>query len=353
MGVYAGLRSALFLLPPEEAHHAALLALLAPFPAAGIDPRLRRRVLGIDFPGPVGMAAGFDKNGDVPDGLLRLGFGFTEIGTVTPLPQPGNPKPRLFRLPGNEALINRLGFNSPGAESVAARIACRPRRGVVGINVGANRDSPDRIADYVDGVRRFAPFATYLAMNISSPNTAGLRDLQGKAALRDLLARAKAARDAVGRTPLLVKLAPDLTDQDLADIAEVVIETGIDGAMIGNTTVKRPPLRDAEIAREAGGLSGPPLYELSTIVLARFRKLVGPSLPLVGIGGIDSGETAWQKLAAGADLIQLYTGLVYRGPSLPREINRYLVERMAKEGIATLDPLIGRETDAWAARTPG
>lgn len=348
MAAYDTLRNLLFLLPAEEAHHAGLLALKLPMPAAAIDPKLRRRVLGIDFPGPVGMAAGFDKNGDVPDGLLRLGFGFTEIGTVTPLAQPGNPKPRLFRLPGNEALINRLGFNSPGAARVEERVARRARRGVVGINVGANRDSPDRIADYVDGVKRFAPYATYLAMNISSPNTSGLRDLQGKASLRDLLSRAKAARDAAGRTPLLVKLAPDLTDQDIDDIAEVVLETGIDGAMIGNTTVRRPALRDAAIAREAGGLSGPPLFQLSTIVLAKFRKRVGPKLPLVGVGGIDSGETAWQKLSAGADLVQLYTGLVYRGPSLPRAINRYLVERMAKEGMTSLDPLIGRDVETWA-----
>lgn len=356
MSAYEALRPVLFALPPEVAHRLAVVALKnAPSAVPTLDPRLAHSVLGLTFPSPIGLAAGFDKNGEAFAGALGLGFGFTEIGTLTPLPQKGNPQPRLFRLVEDNALINRLGFNNDGAVEAYKRLSAWSRQGIVGVNVGANKDSPDRINDYVTGVIRFADLASYLVINISSPNTAGLRDLQGKAALGELLLRVKAARDEArrgrSRVPLVVKLAPDLSDSELADIAEIVIASGIDGAIMGNTTIGRPGLKSA-LAGEAGGLSGVPLFRLSTIKLARLRKLVGPGFPLIGVGGIDSGERAWAKLAAGADLVQLYTGMVYRGPTLAGEINRDLLRRMDSLGVKSLDRIVASEVDAWAEREP-
>jgi dihydroorotate dehydrogenase len=317
--IYGLIRPALFALEPEAAHRAAIRALALGLyrPAPAHDPRLNRRILGLDFPNPVGLAAGFDKNGEVPDAALALGFGFVEIGTVTPRPQGGNPRPRMFRAPADRAIVNRLGFNSEGHDAVHARLARRRRRGIVGVNLGANKESRDRVADYVTGVRRFGDVADYLTINISSPNTPGLRDLQEKDALRRLLGEVGAAR---GSVPMLVKIAPDLDDDALGGIVETVIAAGIDGMIVSNTTLSRDGISDARIAAEAGGVSGRPLFAPSTKMLARVRRLAGDRLVLVGVGGIESGVAARQKLAAGADLVQLYTGMVYEGPGLPARI---------------------------------
>jgi dihydroorotate dehydrogenase len=317
--IYSLIRPALFTLEPEAAHRLAIRALgLGLYrPAVAQEARLRRRVLGLDFPNPVGLAAGFDKNGEVPDAVLALGFGFVEVGTVTPLPQSGNARPRMFRAPADRAIVNRLGFNSEGHDAVHARLARRTRRGIVGVNLGANKESSDRVADYVTGVRRFGDVADYLAINISSPNTPGLRDLQEKDALRRLLGEVGAARGAV---PVLVKIAPDLDDDALAGIVETVLASGIDGMIVSNTTLSRDGITDARIAAEAGGVSGRPLFAPSTKMIARVRRLAGDRLVLVGVGGIDSGVAARQKLAAGADLVQLYTGMVFEGPGLPARI---------------------------------
>jgi len=319
--IYPLVRPLLFALDPEVAHRAAIVALksgLVPR-APPSDPRLRRHVLGLDFPNPVGLAAGFDKNAEVPDAALRLGFGFVEVGTVTPRPQAGNPKPRMFRVPGDGALINRLGFNNEGHDAVYARLARRKRRGIVGVNLGANKDSTDRVADYVAGVGRFAAVADYLTINISSPNTPGLRDLQERDALMRLLGTVAEARRA-RPIPLLVKIAPDLDDDALGAIAEATITSGVDGIIATNTTTARNQLMDKTLANEAGGLSGHPLFAPSTEILRKVRAMTGSKLVLIGVGGVNSVETARAKLAAGADLIQLYTGMVYEGPGLAARI---------------------------------
>jgi dihydroorotate dehydrogenase len=323
----------LFALDAEAAHGLALRAMKlgltphAPRSAASVG----KRLLGLDFPNPIGLAAGFDKHGEVPDAALRLGFGFVEIGSVTPLPQSGNPRPRVFRAAADHAIINRMGFNSEGHEAVYRRLAARERRGIVAVNLGANRDSDDRIADYVAGVRRFASVASYLTINISSPNTKGLRDLQEKEALTRLLSMVAGARaQAAPHPPILVKIAPDLDDDALAGIAETVIGLGIEGMIATNTTVSRAGISDPKMAAEAGGVSGRPLFAASTRVLTRLREVAGPRLILVAAGGVDSPETARAKLAAGADLIQLYTGMVYEGPALPARIVRTLADSRAE-----------------------
>jgi len=351
--LYELLRAPLFAIDPEIAHRLAIRALALPIPVSNVpapDPRLGRKLMGLDFPNPVGLAGGFDKNAEAVDGLFRLGFGFVEVGTVTPRPQTGNPKPRLFRLRQDVALVNRLGFNNQGFAEVHRRLAARTAGGIVGVNIGANRDITDRIADYVAGISVFADVAGYFVVNVSSPNTVGLRDLQAREALRELLKRTLAARDAAPRrVPLLVKLAPDLSDGELAGVAETAVEFGVDGVILSNTTTSRPEVTDLRFAGEKGGLSGRPLFRLSTIRLARFRKLVGAAMPLIGVGGVESGETAWAKFAAGADLVQLYTGLVYRGPGLPAAINRYLARRLAREGRATIAEIVGTRAAEWAA----
>jgi dihydroorotate dehydrogenase len=327
---YPLIRPLLFALDPEMAHRAAIAALrsgvLRALPV--VDSSLRRRVLGLDFPNPIGIAAGFDKNGEAVDGLLGLGFGFVEVGTVTPLPQAGNPMPRMFRLTGDRAIINRLGFNNEGHDAVHRRLAERKRAGIVGVNLGANRDSSDRVADYVAGVRRFADIADYLVVNVSSPNTPGLRDLQERQSLTRLLAAVIEARNGAGRrVPLLLKIAPDLDDTALAAIAEKTAAAGVDGLIATNTTTARDDVSDARLAAEAGGLSGRPLFDRSTRILAKLRRLVGDGLVLIGVGGVDSAATARQKLDAGADLVQLYTGMIYEGPDLPARIVAGLVSR--------------------------
>ncbi|MFL5054443.1 MAG: quinone-dependent dihydroorotate dehydrogenase, partial [Microvirga sp.] len=339
------------------AHHLAIKALkLAPLPSrTENDALLAVRAFGLNFPNPLGMAAGFDKHAEVPDALLRLGFGFVEIGTVTPLPQLGNPRPRLFRLPSDEGVINRLGFNSEGADAVLRRLAARVGAGgIVGVNVGANKDSPDRVNDYVKLIETFAPVASYFTVNVSSPNTPGLRDLQGEAFLDDLLGRAAEARDRAGaaasaRPALLLKIAPDLALDALDALVATALRRGVDGLIVSNTTIARPPqLRERELAKESGGLSGKPLFGLSTTMLAETYLRVGGKVPLIGVGGVDSADAAWTKIRAGASLVQLYTALVYKGPALIEEIKRGLCGRL-DDAAAPLADAVGRDAARIAA----
>ncbi|HEV7252848.1 MAG TPA: quinone-dependent dihydroorotate dehydrogenase [Mesorhizobium sp.] len=343
-------------LGPETAHRLAIRALQSPLPLArppAPDPRLEVELCGIRLPNPLGVAAGFDKNAEAADGLLRLGFGFVEVGTVTPLPQTGNPRPRLFRLPEQEALINRLGFNNEGHETVAARLATRRgRTGAVGVNIGANKDSADRPGDYARGVTRFAGLGTYLAVNISSPNTPGLRDLQAREQLRELLARVTAARAALSEPqkskPILLKVAPDLSEEGLSDVAAEVEAAGIEGVIMGNTTLSRPLPPGAPHAAEAGGFSGRPLFERATIALAKMRLLLGPQKVLVGVGGVDSADAAADKIRAGADLVQLYTGFIYRGPSLASDILSGFSRLCDHEGLPRLAEMRDSRLAFWA-----
>jgi dihydroorotate dehydrogenase len=349
------MRPLVFAIEPETAHHLALLGVAAagrlPHHTAP-DPRLARTVLGLSFPSPVGLAAGFDKNAEVVDATLAAGFGFTEVGTLTPRPQAGNPRPRIFRLPSDQAVINRMGFNNEGFEAAAERLERRPPGGIVGVNVGANRDSTDRVADYVSGIRRFAGLASYIAVNISSPNTPGLRDLQERTAVTGLLDAIVEARRSVGSTvPILLKVAPDLDDAALEAIAGAAIGASIDGLIVTNTTVARDGLREQALAKEAGGLSGRPLFRRSTAILARLRKLVGRDLVLIGVGGIDSPDAAWAKMAAGADLIQIYTGLVYEGLGLAADIAKGLARHLDREKVSSIEQIVGSQTDRWAKET--
>jgi len=339
-------------LPPETAHRATIAALkFAPLarPRAP-DPRLGVSAFGLAFANPLGVAAGFDKNAEVPRALLALGFGFVEVGTLTPRPQPGNPRPRLFRLPADRALVNRLGFNNRGYAAARARLAARPIDGVVGVNLGPNKDAADRLADYALGVKTFAPVAGYFAINVSSPNTPHLRDLQRRGALDELLARVVGARDeAAPRRPVLIKIAPDLDLRALDDVVAVCVGRGVDGVIVANTTIARPPsLRDAN-GREAGGLSGRPLFEPSTRMLARTFLRCGGGLALIGCGGVDDADSALAKIEAGASLVQLYTGLVYRGPRLIDEILDGLSRAVAARG--DLASLVGSRARQWAAST--
>lgn len=354
--ISAAARGLLFRLDPEDAHRLALLALKSvPLPRERFaDPRLAVNAFGLDFPNPTGLAAGFDKNGEAADAILRLGFGFTEIGTVTPLPQPGHPRPRLFRLPHDRAVINRMGFCGEGHAAVYARLAKRARRpGIVGVNLGANKDSADRIQDYVLGIAAFASVASYFTINVSSPNTPGLRGLQASRALDDLLARVLAARDAqtgaCGRKPVLLKISPDLTLEELDGVVRCARARKVDGLIISNTTVSRPgSLRDPA-AGEMGGLSGRPLFGLSTQMLAHAYLRVERQFPLIGAGGVESARTALAKIEAGASLVQLYTALVYKGLSIAGDINRGLVSLIAEKSYPRLAGAIGVAAADWAS----
>ena len=339
---------ALFALEPEAAHRLTIAALrIAPsLPPAKPGP-LATTVAGIAFPNPVGLAAGFDKNAEVPDAVLGLGFGFAEVGSITPRAQPGNPRPRLFRLEQDRAVINRMGFNNGGAEPALARLSARKRRGpstklrtgVVGVNVGANKDSPDRIADYLAGIRAFTPVADYLTVNISSPNTPGLRDLQSEGELAALLSAIAGARQA-GDPPVFLKVAPDLADGDHERIVRAALDHRIAGLIVANTTVSRPALGSRH-AEETGGLSGAPLKALALAQLKRFRAIAGAELPLIGVGGIASAEDAWERIRAGASLVQLYSALVYEGPGLARRITRGLERLMRRDGYASIAEAVG------------
>ncbi|AYC99528.1 quinone-dependent dihydroorotate dehydrogenase [Neorhizobium sp. NCHU2750] len=363
IGRLAGIASrSLFVFDPETAHGLSIAALktgITPVCAPKADPRLARTIAGIRFENPIGLAAGYDKNAEVPQALLKLGFGHVEIGTVTPKPQPGNPKPRLFRLVEDRAVINRFGFNSEGHEPVFARLSNFRRSGhsgLVGVNIGANKESTDRIADYVAGIRRFASVASYFTANISSPNTPGLRDLQARESLAALLSATLAARneeaDRLGRKlPVFLKIAPDLTEEGLDDIAAEVLAHDLDGLIVSNTTLSREGLKDQVHARETGGMSGAPLFARATAVLARMRKRVGPDLPIIGVGGVGSAEDALEKIRAGADLVQVYSCMVYEGPGLPGSINRGLSKLLDRQGAKSIRDLRDTRVDHWASQT--
>jgi dihydroorotate dehydrogenase len=338
-------------LDPEDAHRLAIqgLRLLPPLRTRADDAKLAVRAFGLNFPNPIGMSAGFDKNAEVPDALLRLGFGFVEIGTVTPKPQSGNPRPRLFRLERDEAVINRLGFNNDGAEPVLRRLASRANLGgIIGVNVGANKDSPDRVADYVRLIETFAPVASYFTVNVSSPNTPGLRNMQQAHILDDLLAKVIDARERVrakaGDSPVLLKIAPDLSLAELDEVVHVARSRRVDGMIVANTTVGRPSsLRETARAKEQGGLSGRPLFRLSTRMVAETYVRAEGAFPLIGVGGIDSGGAALTKIRAGASLIQLYSPLVFKGLGLVDDIKSDLASTLLRTGREQLSEIVGAD----------
>ncbi len=344
---------ALHLFEAETAHRLSLEALKALPLACPVkdDPRLAVSLLGLSFANPFGVAAGFDKNAEVPRPLLALGFGHVEIGGVTPRPQSGNPRPRVFRLPADGALINRLGFNNEGMEAVAARLARLKRQGgIIGANLGANKDSTDRTLDYVRLVHRLAPSIDYFTVNVSSPNTPGLRDLQAEAALDDLMARVMEARHTAALArPVLLKIAPDISEAELDGIVAVVRRRAVDGVVLSNTTIARPGLAERRLGSESGGLSGRPLFARSTRLLAHARMRLGDKTPLIGCGGVDSGMAAWTKIRAGASLVQLYTGLVYRGLPLLDEMKAHVTARLSAGGYTTLADAVGGEAATWAS----
>ncbi|GLK54103.1 dihydroorotate dehydrogenase [Methylopila capsulata] len=354
-------RVALHAIDAETAHTATLAALerMPAQRAPANDPRLAVEAFGLRFPNPVGLAAGLDKDAKVPDAMLALGFGFVEIGSVTPKPQAGNPKPRLFRLSEDRAIVNRMGFNNDGAAAALGRLTRRAGRpGVVGVNVGANKDSADRTADYVAGVETFAEVASFFVVNVSSPNTPGLRDLQAKAALDDLVARVLDARDAAAaragrRRPVLLKIAPDLDLYGLDDVAQVALDRGLDGLVVSNTTLARPATLRSAAAGETGGLSGAPLFRRATWALAETYLRTGGRIPLVGVGGVASGADALAKIRAGATLVELYSALIYEGPGLVRRTLSALTEAIEAAGAGSLAPLVGVDAQAVAAAGPG
>ena len=336
-------------LPPEAAHRAtlSLLRISALVPRAGTDDaRLAISALGLHFPNPIGLAAGFDKDARVPDAMLALGFGFVECGTLTPRPQIGHPQPRLFRLASDGAVINRMGFNNEGAAMAAARLRNRAGKGVLGINIGANKDSVDRIADYRVAFAALAPFADYIAVNVSSPNTPGLRGLQNRIELTRLLHMLVLERDVLKlRTPLLLKIAPDIGLETLDDIVAVALGAGIEGLIVSNTTTARPATLKSVHASESGGLSGTPLFAPSTALLREARARIGTKLVLVGVGGVSSGEAAYAKIRAGATLVQLYTALALEGPSLIARVKRELLALLARDGFANVSEAVGADVD--------
>lgn len=342
MSLFALIRPLVFALDPERAHRLTIagLKLMPVRTLQPADPSLSVSLAGLNFPSPIGLAAGFDKDAEVFDAMLGLGFGFVEIGTITPLPQAGNPRPRLFRLSEDEAVINRMGFNNRGQAAALLRLSARKRRGIVGVNIGANKDAADRIADYASGVRTMAPVADYLTINISSPNTPGLRGLQSGDALDALLEAIAAARPVNG-PPIFLKVAPDLAPAEIDGVVKVA--TGrVDAVIIGNTTLTRETLRSSR-AVETGGLSGAPLAPLALQRLRDFRTASGGALPLIAAGGIASAEDVWVRIKAGASLVQLYSALVYHGPGLARTISRALPTLMARDGFTSITDAIGAD----------
>ncbi len=342
---------ALRFVDPETAHRAAISGLklgLGPRTRADRWTRLKTRLAGLDLPNPIGLAAGFDKNCEAPDAMLAAGFGFVECGTVTPRPQDGNPRPRVFRLSGDRAVINRLGFNNEGLDAFVDRLDGRAHRGgVVGVNVGANKESADRVGDYVLSMGRVWRHASYVTANISSPNTPGLRDLQERGALEDLLARLGEARttlaSAHGMRPLFLKVAPDLDEDAIEGIAELVVRYALDALIVSNTTLERPEHLTSDDREESGGLSGQPLFQISTRVLRLFAQALNGRMPLIGVGGVDSGTTALAKIKAGASAVQLYSALVYEGPGLAARIARELDALLAAEGLNDVGEAVGAD----------
>lgn len=356
--LYRLARPALFRMDPEKAHDLSIRALKMGLATGGripVDDRLRVKVAGLSFPNPLGLAAGYDKNAEVPDQLLRLGFGFVEVGTLTPQPQDGNPKPRLFRLKRYEAVINRFGFNNCGHADGVERLAERSRKaGIVGVNIGANKNAADRVADYVEGVASFAPLASYLTVNVSSPNTPGLRDLQATKELDRLLEHVIAARNgesavsASPKVPVFLKVAPDLSKTQIAEIATTARRRKIDGLIVSNTTLSRAGVETHVAAKETGGLSGRPLRSRATAVLAHFRRALGPNMPLIGVGGVSDVASLIEKIEAGADLVQIYTALVYGGPGLPSVILNDLLRYLKRNELSGIAALRDRRTDELA-----
>ena len=353
MGLYNIARSLLFTLPPETAHGLAIFGLKHGLVLADHhrdDDCLSLELWGMNFSNPVGLGAGFDKNAEVPCPMLAQGFGFVETGTVTPKPQTGNPKPRLFRLAEDRAVINRMGFNNMGLDVYANNLKRRAglgKRGIVGANIGANKDSDDPIQDYVTCLKRLLGLASYFTINISSPNTPGLRKLQGREALDELLGRLVAVRsganDLENIPPLFVKIAPDLDQGECADIAEISLKHGMDGMIISNTTIGLRDQLSSEFAGESGGLSGAPLFDLSTEVLSHMYRLTDGKIPLIGVGGIQSGRDAYRKITAGASLVQLYSALVFHGPGLVRKIKLELTEALREDGYSSIRDAIGSD----------
>lgn len=350
-GLYDWFGPMVRMLPPEAAHRATITALrsgLVRGETAGDDPVLQTTVWQRQFPNPIGLAAGFDKNAEVYAAMLRLGFGFVEVGSITPRPQPGNPKPRIFRLTEDAAVINRLGFNSAGLDVAVANLRHRNRvsRGIIGVNLGKNRDSADAAADYAAGATVAAPLADYLVVNVSSPNTPGLRSLQAASTLKELLRRVRDAcrpGRSAGPPPLLLKIAPDLSPEDRTDIAHAALDEAIDGMIVTNTTVSRPSGLRSLHASETGGLSGRPLFRLSTEVLGDMYRLTQGRLPLVGVGGVSSGRDAYAKIRAGASLVQLYTALIFQGPGLVGRLKRELAACLRADGFSSVASAVGAD----------
>ena len=348
MNFYRFIKPFIFMFSPETAHGLAIAALksgLLPTANGDNSPMLAQKIWELDFPNPIGLAAGFDKNAEVYEQMLRQGFGFVETGTVTPLAQPGNDKPRMFRLTEDNAVINRLGFNNQGLEAYLSRLKQRSSNcGIVGANIGANKLSEDQIADYVTGLEKVIGFADYFTINISSPNTPGLRALQGREALDELLSKLKAVRDERSkqeeRAPLILKIAPDLDDSECEDIAQIVLKHKMDGLIVSNTTLSRDGLNSSH-RDEAGGLSGEPLFNLSTEILSKMYRLTDGKIPLIGVGGVSNGEQAYAKIKAGASLVQLYSALVYHGPGLARSICNELEQLIIKDGFQNISEAIG------------
>ncbi|MEM7566247.1 MAG: quinone-dependent dihydroorotate dehydrogenase [Pseudomonadota bacterium] len=346
--------AALRVIEPETAHALALKAMPFAPPQftgrGGDDARLASTVMGLRLPNPIGLAAGFDKAAEVAHAAHRIGFGFHEVGGITPRPQGGNPRPRVFRLVEDRAVVNRLGFNNPGMDAAYERLARRRGGGVVGVNIGANKESADMAADIAAVIARLAPVVDYLSINVSSPNTPGLRDMQRAEALRALVSGALAARDGYAgpRRPALVKIAPDLDEAAFEAVLEIVRETGLEGLVLTNTTLAREALRSPQ-AVEAGGLSGAPLFDRSTRMLAKARLALGPDATLIGVGGVDSAAAAIAKIEAGANLVQAYTGFVYEGLGLLKTIKTELLKRLAADGLGSVSELVGTRASDWAA----
>ncbi|WP_273758050.1 MULTISPECIES: quinone-dependent dihydroorotate dehydrogenase [unclassified Bartonella] len=348
-------RSALFMLDPEHAHRLAIVGLKSGLSGCQkiVDKRLSVTIAGLKFKNFIGLAAGFDKNAEVVDGIFRLGFGFTEIGTVTPKPQIGNPKPRLFRLKEDEAIINRMGFNNDGHQVVYNRLRACKKTGVVGVNIGANKDTVDKIDDYTVGIARFYDVADYFTVNISSPNTPGLRDLQARDSLHLLLnAISKARKEQENKhgfsIPIFLKIAPDLSEKELDDVAEEIKLSDFNGLIVSNTTLSRQGLSNSHLSNEEGGLSGRPLFERSTIVLAKMRQKLGKEIAIIGVGGVKDAETALEKVKAGADLIQLYSGMVYEGPNLVITILQEILQMMQQDGVDNIKDYRDHSLEHWA-----
>ncbi|WP_375624569.1 MULTISPECIES: quinone-dependent dihydroorotate dehydrogenase [unclassified Bartonella] len=348
-------RSALFMLDPEQAHCLAILGLKSGLNGYQkvIDKRLCVTVAGLEFENFIGLAAGFDKNAEAVDGIFRLGFGFTEIGTVTPKPQIGNPKPRLFRLKEDEAIINRMGFNNDGHQVVYNRLRACKKTGVVGVNIGANKDTVDKIDDYTVGIAHFYDIADYFTVNISSPNTPGLRDLQARDSLHLLLSAISQARNEQENKhgfsiPIFLKIAPDLSEKELDDVAEEIKLSDFNGLIVSNTTLSRQGLSNSHLSNEEGGLSGRPLFERSTIMLAKMRQKLGKEIAIIGVGGVKDAQTALEKVKAGADLIQLYSGMVYEGPNLAITILQEILQMMQQDGVDHIKGYRDHSLEHWA-----